>query len=99
MTSTLNKAGIVSALYSQGYSKKDAQMIVEAILETIRTKLEQGETVKLSGFGNFSVHSKHSRVGRNPRTGETVEITARKVLTFKPSIRLRERVRDGAGNG
>lgn len=96
MDMTLDKAGIVSALYSKlGYSKKEAREIVEAVLETIKTTLEQGEDVRLSGFGKFVIRSKRSRVGRNPKTGEAVEITARRVLTFKPSTILQERVRNG----
>ena len=79
-----------------GYQRKEGQEIVEAILETIKTQLEQGEAVKLSGFGNFAIRSKHSRAGRNPKTGEEVEITARKVLTFKPSATLRDRVAGGS---
>lgn len=98
MDTTLDKAGIVSDLYSKlGRSKKEAQAIVGVLFETIKEKLEQGEDVKLSGFGNFVVRSKRSRVGRNPKTGDTVEITARRVLTFKPSAILRERVRDKKG--
>ncbi len=96
MKTTLDKSGIVAELYSKlSYSKKDAQVIVEAILEDIKSKLENGEDVKLSGFGNFCVRSKRSRPGRNPINGESVEITARKVLTFQPSKRLKERVETG----
>lgn len=88
------------ALYSKlSYSRKDAQVIVETIFETIKSKLEEGEDVKLSGFGNFSIRSKRSRVGRNPKTGEIVEITARKVLTFKPSQGLKVRVAMGETKG
>ena len=96
METTLDKAGIVHALYSRlGCSRKEAQDAVEVILETIKEKLEQGEDVRLSGFGKFVVRSKRSRVGRNPKTGDTVEITARRVLTFKPSAILREKVKIG----
>lgn len=95
-----DKAGIVSALCSRiGCNKEDGQVIVDMILGTIKGKIEQGEMVKLSGFGNLSVHSKRSRVGQNPKTGEAVEVTARRVLTLKPSIILRDRVKDEAGNG
>ena len=97
---TLDKAGIVAVLCSQlGYQKKEGQMIVEAILETIKTQLEQGEAVKLSGFGNFTIRSKRSRPGRNPKSGDKIEITARKVLTFKPSQSLKDRIEVGAKKG
>ncbi len=100
LNTTLDKAGIVDALYSELHlSKKDAQVIIETILDTIKSKLEDGENVNLSGFGKFSVRSKRSRVGRNPKTGETVEITARNVLTFKPSQTLKDRVEMGAKTG
>lgn len=93
MDTTLNKAGIISALHSKlGCSKEEAQNIFDAIFETIKSTLEKGETVKLPGFGRFDVRSKRSRVGRNPKTGETIEVTARRVLTFKPSVLLRERL-------
>ena len=93
MNTTITKADIVSALLSKlGCRRENAQEIFEAILETIKTELEKGKTVKLSGFGNFDVLSKRSRLGRNPKTGEAIEITERRVLTFKPSISLRDRV-------
>lgn len=96
MDTTLDKAGIVSALYSKhGYSRKEAYDIVEVILETVKEKLAEGEAVRLSGFGKFVVRNKRSRVGRNPKTGDIVEITARRVLTFKPSAILQEKVRIG----
>lgn len=98
MSNTLTKAGIISILCAKvGCTKEKGQVIVEAVFETIKTKLEKGETVKLSGFGNFVVRSKRSRAGRNPKTGEVVEITARRVLTFKPSAILRDRVRTEEG--
>lgn len=94
MTATLDKAGIVSAVCSQvGCTNKKGQVIVETVFETIKGQLELGKSVKLSGFGNFVVRSKRARVGRNPKTGETMEITARRVLTFKPGTILRDRLR------
>ena len=97
---TLDKAGIVSELCSQlGYQRKEGQEIVETIFEIIKTKLEQGETVKLPSFGNFTIRNKRSRPGRNPKSGDKIEITARKVLTFKPSQSLKDRIEVGAKKG
>jgi integration host factor subunit alpha len=73
-------------------SKKDAADLVDSLFELIRHSLEQGTDVKLPGFGNFNVRSKSQRTGRNPKTGEAIPITARKVVSFKPSQILRERV-------
>ena len=87
------KADIVESIYMiVGISKKESDEIVDDVFETIKAELERGESVKLSGFGNFDVRSKSSRVGRNPKTGEAIEITARKVVTFKPSTILRAKV-------
>ena len=92
----MTKAEIVESLYSElNLPKKDVQNIVEALFELIKSELEQGRSIKLPGFGNFNIRSKNSRVGRNPKTGEQIEITARSVLTFKPSQILRERVQRG----
>ncbi|MBF0097465.1 MAG: integration host factor subunit alpha [Magnetococcales bacterium] len=92
----MTKADIVEAVYREiGVAKKEAASIVDTVFEAIRTKLENGESVKISRFGNFNIRNKVPRRGRNPKTGEEIEITARKVLTFKPSQILRERVRDG----
>jgi integration host factor subunit alpha len=68
-----------------GFSKKEAAEIVEMVFDTIKETLEHGEKIKISGFGNFIVRDKKSRVGRNPQTGEEIEISARRVLTFRPS--------------
>ncbi|MBF0436327.1 MAG: integration host factor subunit alpha [Magnetococcales bacterium] len=90
---TLTKAAIVEQLYKNLNVKHDkAQDLVEAVLETIKITLEQGEIVKLPGFGNFNVRKKQTRRGRNPKTREEVEISARTVMTFHPSNILRERV-------
>ncbi len=87
----MTKADIVDGVYERlgGYSKKEAAAIVETILDVIKEALVAGEKVKISSFGSFTVHSKAKRMGRNPKTGEPLEITARKVLTFKPSQVLR----------
>jgi len=89
----MTKADIVEQIYEQvGFSKKEAAEIVEMVFDTIKETLERGEKIKISGFGNFIVRDKKSRVGRNPQTGDSIEITARKVLTFKPSKGLKLRL-------
>ncbi len=77
-----------------GISKKEAGILVNLLLETIRGTLLQGENVKISGFGSFVVRAKNDRVGRNPHSGEELLIPARKVLTFKPSQLLRDRLNE-----
>jgi integration host factor subunit alpha len=91
-TSTTKNDLVESLCQNLDFSKKDVQDLVETLFELIKSELAQGNAIKLPGFGNFSIRSKNPRVGRNPKTGETMEITARKVLTFKPSTILRERV-------
>lgn len=84
--STITKADIVEQVYERiGFSKKEAIDLVELVFGTIKEVLEQGEKVKISGFGNFVVRSKKARLGRNPQTGDQITISARHVLTFKPS--------------
>ncbi len=73
-----------------GFSKKDATSIVESVFEIIKDSLAHGEKIKISGFGNFVVKEKNSRRGRNPQTGEEIEISSRKVLNFKASQVLRK---------
>lgn len=90
---TLTKADIAERLTSKfNIERQEAKVLVELFFEEIRVALEKGESVKLSGFGNFSVRDKNSRPGRNPKTGESVAITARRVVTFRPGIKFRERV-------
>ena len=87
----MTKAEIVERIYEKvGFSKKEATEVVEAIFEIIKSRLEKGEKVKISGFGNFVVREKKPRPGRNPQTGTEITIDARKVLTFKPSPVLKE---------
>ena len=82
----MTKAELIENVYEKvGFSKKDSSDLVELIFEMIKESLSQSEKIKISGFGNFIVRQKRSRKGRNPQTGETIEITARKVLTFRPS--------------
>ncbi|HHV6851076.1 TPA: integration host factor subunit alpha, partial [Haemophilus influenzae] len=73
-------------------SKQDTKNVVENFLEEIRSSLESGQDVKLSGFGNFELRDKSSRPGRNPKTGDVVPVSARRVVTFKPGQKLRARV-------
>lgn len=75
-----------------GLDKKQAKQFVELFFEEIRLCLEKGEEVKLSGFGTFSVREKRARPGRNPKTGEEVAITARRVVSFKAAQKFRDRV-------
>src|SRR5499426_879708 len=83
---TMTKADIVEAIYEKiGFSKKESADIVELVFDTMKETLEKGEKIKISGFGNFVVRSKKPRIGRNPQTGEEIEISARRVLTFRPS--------------
>ena len=82
----MTKAELVEEVYEAvGFSKKDSAQLVDLVFETIKETLENGEKRKVSGFGNFVVREKKARIGRNPQTGEEIEISARKVLTFKPS--------------
>lgn len=82
----MTKADIIEQIYEKiGFSKKESADIVELVFETMKETLERGEKIKISGFGNFVIRSKRPRIGRNPQTGEEIEISARKVLTFRPS--------------
>ena len=82
----MTKADIIESVYEKvGFSKKEAAEVVEMVFDTIKETLERGEKIKISGFGNFIVRDKKSRVGRKPQTGEEIEISARRVLTFRPS--------------
>ena len=73
-----------------GFSKKDSSRIVEAVFDIMKENLARGEKIKISGFGSFIVKEKKARKGRNPQTGDEIEISARKVLAFKSSQVLRE---------
>jgi integration host factor subunit alpha len=87
----MTKADIVDRVYKEaGFSKKEAAEMVDLVFQTIKDTLSRGEKVKISGFGNFSIRDKATRVGRNPQTGDAMEISARRVLTFKPSQVLKE---------
>lgn len=87
----MTKIDIIQDVYEKlGFSKKDAAKIVESVFELMKDSLARGEKIKISGFGNFSVKDKKSRRGRNTQTGSEIEISARKVLTFKSSQVLRK---------
>ncbi len=90
---SLTKADIADRLFNEvGLNKREAKEFVDAYFEVIRQALESGENVKLSGFGNFQLREKNQRPGRNPKTGEEIPISARRVVTFRPGQKLRARV-------
>ena len=92
-TTALTKAQLADALFDQiGLNKREAKDFVDAFFEVVATELAQGKSVKISGFGNFEVHNKTARPGRNPQTGEPVVIAARKVVTFRASGSLRQQI-------
>ncbi|HYC23815.1 MAG TPA: integration host factor subunit alpha [Candidatus Bathyarchaeia archaeon] len=96
----MTKADIVERIYERAKSsKKDATEVVDAIFEIIKARLESGEKVKLSGFGNFVVNEKRPRKGRNPQTGEEIVITGRRVLSFKASQVLKKTINNGGSAG
>ena len=87
---TLTKAELADLLFDKvGFNKREAKDMVESFFEEVRTALERGEGVKLSGFGNFQLRDKPERPGRNPKTGEEIPITARRVVTFHASQKLK----------
>ncbi len=89
----LSKAELADALMnSLSLSKKDAKVIVDRFFEEMRQALETGHHVKLSGFGNFTLRDKGERPGRNPKTGEEVAVKARRVVTFKPGLKLKSQI-------
>ena len=90
---TLTKAELAEMLFEQvGLNKREAKDMVETFFDEIRNALERGELVKLSGFGNFQLRDKPQRPGRNPKTGEEIPITARRVVTFHASQKLKSMV-------
>lgn len=93
MSSSLTKADLAEKLYEElGFNKREAKELVEFFFEEIRNSLESNEQVKLSSFGNFDLRDKKQRPGRNPKTGEEIPITARRVVTFRPGQKLKARV-------
>ena len=94
----LTKADMAERLFEElGLNKREAKEVVELFFEEIRGSLEKGQQVKLSGFGNFDLRDKKQRPGRNPKTGEEIPITARRVVTFRPGQKLKARVEAYAG--
>jgi len=90
---TLTKAELVEVLFENvGLNKREGKSMVEHFFELISTQLEENESVKLSGFGNFQTRIKEPRPGRNPKTGEDIPISARRVVTFHPSPKLKDLV-------
>ncbi|MBA2656644.1 MAG: integration host factor subunit alpha [Tatlockia sp.] len=89
----LSKAMIAETLCSElELSKPDAKEMVEQFYETLRNALENGKSIKLSGFGNFTLRDKPQRPGRNPKTGEEIPVVARRVVTFKPGLKLKTKI-------
>lgn len=89
----MNKKDIVEAIHARvGFSKRETSVIVDKTLEFMKTALTDGNAVMISGFGKFSVREKKAQKGRNPKTGETLTLPPRKVVTFKVSRRLKERI-------
>jgi integration host factor subunit alpha len=95
----LTKAQMADRLFEElGFNKREAKEIVELFFEEVRGALEKNEQVKLSGFGNFDLRDKGQRPGRNPKTGEEIPITSRRVVTFRPGQKLKARVQAYAGS-
>ena len=94
----MTKADFAEKLFDEiGLNKREAKEMVELFFEEIKTSLEQGEQVKISGFGKFELRDKNSRPGRNPKTGEEIPISARRVVTFRTGQKLKTRVEAYAG--
>jgi integration host factor subunit alpha len=95
---SLTKADLTEHLFDElGLNKREAKEIVEQMFESIKESLEKGEQVKISGFGKFELKDKEARPGRNPKTGEDVSISARRVVTLRTGQKLKERVEAYAG--
>ena len=89
----MTKADIIDAICEEnGFSKRESAKITETMLDIIKETLERGENIKLSGFGSFNIQHKRARLGRNPQTGEPMTITPRRILSFKASNVLRDKL-------
>lgn len=96
----LTKADLVEKLVADvGMPRKDAKDLVEEFFETIKSALVEGSPIKLSGFGNFDLRDKRQRPGRNPKTGEEIPVSARRVVTFKAGQKLKARVEEHHAKG
>ena len=97
---TITRADLSEAVYQEvGLSRNDSAALVETILDQIVEALGRGESVKISSFGSFSVRQKGRRIGRNPKTGEEIPITARRVVTFRAGQKLKQRVESHVDDG
>ena len=95
----LTKADMAERLYEEvGLNKREAKELVDIFFKEMHAALQSGDPVKLSGFGNFDLRNKSERPGRNPKTGEEIPITARRVVTFRPGQKLKTRVEAYAGS-
>jgi len=93
----MTKADLIENVYLKtGFSKKESAEIVEMVFDLIKSTLEDGEKIKIAGFGNFVVKDKATRRGRNPQTGEEIKISSRKILTFKPSQVLKAAINNSS---
>ncbi len=100
MSDTLTRADLAESVYEAvGLSRSESAALVETVLEEMSAALVRGESVKISSFGTFLVRAKNGRMGRNPKTGEEVPIDPRRVLSFRPSHVLKERVDEGLHGG
>ena len=98
MARTRTRADLVGAVVAEtSLPRAEASQLVESVLETVAQSLESGETVKVSAFGTFQTRAKRERIGRNPKTGVEVPITPRRVVTFRPSHILKDRVNEARG--
>jgi integration host factor subunit alpha len=94
---TLTRMDLSEAVFREvGLSRNESAQLVESVLQHMSDALASGETVKISSFGTFSIRDKSARIGRNPKTGDEVPISPRRVLTFRPSHLMKERVASGA---
>lgn len=97
---TVTRADLCEAVYRKvGLSRTESAQLVEVVIDEIRDSIVRGEAVKLSSFGSFIVRSKSERVGRNPKTGEEVPISPRRVMVFKPSNVLKDKINDALLDG
>lgn len=95
--SALSKAILVDNLCNElNFPKADARVLIDQFFEVLRHTLEQGENVKLSGFGNFILRDKPERPGRNPKTGKAIPVESRRVVTFKSGLKLKQKVELGS---
>ena len=95
-SSTITRIHLSEAVFSEvGLSRYESAQLVESVLEHISNALVKNEVVKISSFGTFSTRNKRARIGRNPKTGAEAEISGRRVITFRPSQRLKDRVNNG----